>query len=87
MNLFKFAAAFVLLISATASCLAGDLAYTYEVLHVYRLSEKGTLETSNWENQMKGSAFSVSRLTGEIIGLVVPTLTAKSTRVVNKGSE
>jgi hypothetical protein len=36
---------------------------------------------------MKGSAFSVSRVTGEIIGEVVPTLMAKSTRVVNQGSK
>ena len=35
---------------------------------------------------MKGSQFSVSRVTGEIIGEVVPTLMAKSTRVVNKGT-
>ena len=36
---------------------------------------------------MKGSIFTVSRSTGEIVGKVVPTLMAKSTRVVSKGSK
>ena len=35
---------------------------------------------------MKGGSFSVSRDTGKIIGEVVPTLMASSTRVVNHGS-
>ena len=35
---------------------------------------------------MKGGSFSVSRITGEILGEVVPTLMASSTRVVNHGS-
>jgi hypothetical protein len=54
---------------------------------MYGLSEKGTLETNpKWEETMKGS-FSVSRITGEIIGDTLPTLMAKSTRVINKGSK
>ncbi|WP_372694751.1 hypothetical protein [Immundisolibacter sp.] len=36
---------------------------------------------------MKAGSFSVSRVTGEIIGDVVPTPMAKSTRVVNKGTK
>ena len=66
--------------------IAGELAYTCGVIRVSTLSEKGTLQTSGFEKQMKGSTFSVSRVTGEIIGEVVPTLLSKSTRVVNKGS-
>lgn len=36
---------------------------------------------------MEGDSFSVSRITGEIIGDWIPTILAKSTRVVNKGSK
>ncbi len=66
--------------------MAGELAYTCEVMHIYGLSNDGSLSISGFENQMRGSSFSVSRLSGEIIGEVIPTLNAKSTSVVNKGS-
>jgi hypothetical protein len=65
---------------------ASPLAYTCTVTHVYTLNDSGALEISGFEKDMKGSSFSVSRVTGEIIGEVVPTLVAKSTRVVNKGT-
>ena len=68
------------------SATAAPLAYTCEVLHIYDLSEKGTLKASAFEKEMKGSSFSVSRVTGEIVGEVLPTILAKSTRVVNNGS-
>ncbi|MBI4826180.1 MAG: hypothetical protein HY807_07125 [Nitrospirae bacterium] len=77
----------VLFLSLGNNAMAGALAYTCEVVHVYSLSTKGALEISAWEKDMKGSSFSVSRSTGEIIGEVIPTLMAKSTRVVNKGSK
>ena len=77
-------AAFLLFQSGNLA--AGELAYTCEIVHVYKLSENSTLAISGFEKQMKGSSFSVSRVTGEIIGEVVPTLLAKSTRVVNRGS-
>jgi hypothetical protein len=67
--------------------MADPLSYTCEVTHVYDLSENGSLKASTWEKEMKGSTITVSRATGEIIGKVVPTLMAKSTRVVNKGSK
>jgi len=67
--------------AATAS-----LAYTCEVLHVYDLADDTSLRPSGFEKGMTNSSFSVSRVTGEIIGEVVPTLWAKSTRVVNYGS-
>jgi len=76
----------LLALAVSASATAGPLAYTCEVLRVYDLSEKGTLKASGFEKFLKGSLFSVSRVTGEIIGATVPTLLAKSTRVVNKGS-
>lgn len=76
--------AFSLIFSMNAT--AGELAYTCTVTHVYALSDNGALKTSGFEKDMKGSSFSVSRVTGEITGEVIPTLNAKSIRVVNKGT-
>ena len=44
--------------------LAGELAYTCEVKHIYRVTSEGSLDISNFEKTMNGSAFSVSRLIG-----------------------
>lgn len=66
---------------------AAELAYTCEVEHVYDLADNASLEVSGFEKTMRGGTFSVSRVTGEIIGQVVPTLMAASTRVVNRGSK
>lgn len=63
------------------------MAYTCEVAHVYDLSDNGLLDTSEFEKTMKARSFSVSRVTGEIIGEIIPTLLANSTKVINKGSE
>ena len=77
----------ILMLFAMSTTLAGDFAYTCQVKHIYDLSDSGDLEISVWEKDMKGSSFSVSRVTGEIIGEVVPTLMANSTKVINKGNE
>ena len=76
----------ILFFFTNVNAMAGELAYTCEVKHVYGLSNDGSLSISGFEKQMRGSSFSVSRLSGEIIGEVIPTLKAKSTSVVNKGS-
>jgi len=76
-----------ILLFATCNAVAGELSYKCQVSRIYTLSEKGVLETSDYENEMKRSSFSVSRVTGEIIGEVVPTILANSTRVINKGSK
>jgi hypothetical protein len=68
------------------NAIAGELSYICEVTHIYKLSSNGSLGFSPFEKQMKGSTFSVSRVTGQIIGEVIPTLMAKSTKVVNPGS-
>jgi|TARA_B110000977_G_C10773272_1_gene375526 hypothetical protein len=65
---------------------AATLSYTCEVTNVYGLNDDGSLKVSGFDKGMKGSKFSVSRVTGEIIGQVVPTIVANSTRVINKGS-
>ena len=77
----------IIFLLSSVNVLAGERAYTCEVLHVYKLADDGSLVTSGFEKQMKGSGFSVSRITGEIIGEVIPTEMAKKTGVVNKGSE
>jgi hypothetical protein len=65
---------------------AATLSYTCEVTNVYGLNDDGSLKVSGFDKGMKGNKFSVSRVTGEIIGQVVPTIVANSTRVINKGS-
>ena len=77
----------IVFLFSSVNALAGERAYTCLVSHVYKLSDDGSLVTSGFEKQMRGSSFSVSRITGEIIGEVIPTEMAKKTGVVNKGSE
>ena len=74
----------VLTLSQVAA--AAKLAYRCEVQHVYALTDDGSLDASGFGKTMKGSKFSVSRVTGEITGEVVPTLMAASTHVINRGS-
>lgn len=75
------------LLAIVPSVSASPLSYTCEVVHIYDLADDSSLRISSFEKTMKGSMFSVSRRTGEIIGEVVPTLMASSTRVVNAGSQ
>ena len=77
----------IVFLFSSVNVLAGERAYTCEVLHVYKLSDDASLRTSGFEKQMKGSSFSVSRITGEIIGEVIPTEMAKKTGIVNESSE
>ena len=76
----------IFIILHNAKAMAGELSYTCEVKHVYRLSSDGSLKPWPIQNHHKGDSFSVSRVTGEIIGEAIPTLQAKSTSVINKGS-
>lgn len=68
------------------SAVASELAYTCKVIHVYGLDDDGSLKFSNLE-QFKDGKFSVSRVTGEIVGTVIPTLLENSTKVINKGNK
>ena len=77
----------LILFGFSSASLAGELSYTCKVIHVYDLADDGSLRKANWEGQFRGSAFSVSRVTGEIVGEVVPTLLSRSTRVVNNGGK
>jgi len=78
--------AFFILSVVSFTSVAGELTYTGKVIHVYELDNDGSLKTSDLEEQYKGSHFIISRVTGEIIGNVVPTLLAGSTKVINKGN-
>jgi hypothetical protein len=78
---------FFCLFSLSTISFSGELSYTCKILHVYDLDDKGFLRTSGWEKQFENSEFSVSRVTGEIIGKVLPTLLANSTKVINKGNK
>ena len=86
MRLLVQAACSIALLALAQGASAAELAYTCEVLRVYDLADDASLEASGFQKTMKGGTFSVSRVTGEIIGQVVPTLMAASTRVVNRGS-
>ncbi len=79
-------ACFVLFFTSSTS-VAGELHYTCKVSHVYALSDDGSLKISVWEKTMKGSVFSVSRVTGQIIGAPLTTELANSTKVINIGNE
>lgn len=77
----------ILFFSTHVNAIAGELSYNCEVKHIYKLSSLGTLEKSPiHEATHRGKSFSVSRLTGEIIGEAIPTHQATSTSVINKGS-
>jgi hypothetical protein len=65
---------------------AGELAYVCTVEHVYQVSDYGKLIESEFDDEMGGARFAVSRLDGKILGEVLATPLAESTRVVNRGS-
>lgn len=79
--------AFFILFVVSSASHASELAYTCKVTHVYDLDGDGSLKASVWEKKLVGMQFSVSRVTGEIIGKVIPTLLANSTKVINFGNK
>ncbi len=68
------------------SSYAGKLSYTCTVMSVYTLGQKSKLIRSIWQDDFNGSQFSISRVDGQIIGEVLPTLKARKTYVHNAGS-
>ena len=64
----------------------GELAYVCVVEHVYDVSAYGKLTESELDDEMEGARFAVSRLDGKILGEVLATPSAESTRVVDGGS-
>ena len=64
----------------------GEIAYVCTVAHVYKMSDHGKLIESEFDDEMEGARFAVSRIDGKILGEVLATPLAESTRVVNRGS-
>ena len=65
---------------------SGELAYVCTVEHVYNVSDYGKLIESEVDDELEGARFAVSRLDGKILGEVLASPSAESTRVVNRGS-
>jgi hypothetical protein len=65
---------------------AGELAYVCTVEHVYDVSDYGKLTESELDDELEGARFAVSRLDGKILGEVLTTPSAESTRAVDRGS-
>jgi hypothetical protein len=78
--------AFFLLFVVSFNAVAGELTYTCKIINVYELGNDGSLRSSDLEKRFKGSEFIISRATGDIIGVAVPALLARSTKIVNKGN-
>ena len=74
------------LLLAWSAADAGEQAYVCSVEHVYDVSEYGKLVESKLHSKMEGARFAVSRLDGKILGEVLATPEAKSTRVLDRGS-
>lgn len=79
----------VLLVCVCNTATAGKVTYNCEVKHLYDLGHNGDLVPSHsgWSRNFVGVAFTVSRITGEITGSIVPTLLTPTTRVISKGSK
>lgn len=75
------------LLPFTVTAEAGALGYVCVISKVYDLDDTGGLRVSIWQEEFKGSKFSVSRKTGNIEGKVLTTILAKNTRVINHGSK
>ncbi len=76
--------AFFLLFVVSFNAVAGELTYTCKIINVYELANYGSLRHSDVEKQFKDSEFIISRVTGDIIGVAVPTLLAHSTKIISK---
>ena len=78
--------AFFVLLVVSFNAVAGEL-YTCKILNVCELAGYGSLKHSDLEKQFKDSEFIISRATGDIIEVVVPTLLPGSTKIVIKGND
>lgn len=78
---------FAAFITALVFSMEPPKSYSCEVKHVYSLTDQGSLGASQWQEQMKGSEFTVSVISGEIVGDVLTTALASSTTVINEGSK
>jgi hypothetical protein len=77
---------FPALLAACSTADAGEQAYVCTVEHVYSVSDYAKLTESVLHNELEGARFAVSRQDGKILGEVLATPTAVSTRVIDSGS-
>ena len=79
--------AFFVLFVVSFNAVAGELTYTCKIINVYELASYGSLKHSDLEKRFKDTEFVVSRVTGDIIGVAVPTLLPLSTEIIIKGND
>ncbi len=84
--LIRIIMAFFILFVVSFNAVAGEHSYTCKIMKVYELDNDGSLSSSNLEKQFKGREFLISRVTGEIIGEVVPSLLTRSSKIMIKDS-
>jgi len=84
--LIRIIMAFFILFVVSFNAVAGEHSYTCTIMHVYELDNDGSLRSSDVEKQFKGKGFLISRVTGEIIGDVVPSLLSRSSKIIVKGN-
>ncbi len=79
--------AFFILFVVSFNAVAGERTYTCKIVNVYELGSDGSLISSDLDKKFKGSEFLISRVTGEIIGEVVPTLLTSSSKIMFRNSD
>ncbi len=79
--------AFFILFVVSFNAVAGERTYTCKIVNVYELGSNGTLKNSDLDRKFKGSEFLISRVTGEIIGVAVPTLLTRSSKIMIRNSD
>ena len=79
---------FILIASLMISSLhAGDAHYDCTIKNVYEINDEGALvkKSKKIEDIYKGT-FSISRLTGDVVGVTMPTTNASQKIVINPGN-
>ena len=60
--------------------------FQWTIKHVYTVTNSGELETSGFQNNFEDNTFTVSRISGAIIGQTLTTILANKVSVINPGS-
>ncbi len=68
----------------TSQAVAGTFEYKCTIIQIYKLNDDGLLKNDRLTGH---HGFTVSRETGEIKGMYLPTLRASSIEVLNRGSD
>jgi len=79
--------AFFILFVVSFNAVADENTYTCKIVNVYELGSDGSLVSSDLDEKYKGSEFLISRITGEIIGEVVPSLLTRASKIMIRNSD